>query len=188
MNKKYFEENVIMAIELDTGCGRYWETMAGSEVDKYLDAHKDELSDIDYCVTQDDPEIQKVLETANEIWWDAEKREGFDTLDDVIDSLLVEDESKRIWTEDEIKNLLKNDDRFLCRAILKLYNEQTEDEKTIGNTKHSNGVGFNKFDAEIMSSFAEFMQRAGFLTEKQIAVARKKMMKYNKQLTRLANA
>lgn len=188
MNKKYFEENVIMAIELETDYGRHWVTKVGSEVSEYLDSHKDELSDIDYCTTQDDPEIQKVLDAANEIWRDKEKSEGFSNFDKVIDSLLTEDKPKRIWTEDEIKALIKTNDKALCRAILRLYNEQTEDEKTTGDTKHSNGVGFNKFDAEILSSFAEFFKRTGFLTAKQMIVARKKMIKYSKQLTRLANA
>lgn len=94
----------------------------------------------------------------------------------------------RIWTEDEIRELIQTNDKVLYGALRNLYNEQTEDEKAEGDTKHNNGVGFNGADAKIMSSFAEFLKRTGFLTPKQKAVARRKLVKYNKQLTKLANA
>ena len=100
----------------------------------------------------------------------------------------VEKEAKRVWTEEEIKNLIQTNDKVLYGALRNLYNEQTADEKAVGDTKHNNGVGFNGVDAKIMSSFAEFLKKTGFLTPKQKAVARKKLVKYNKQLTRLANA
>lgn len=94
----------------------------------------------------------------------------------------------RIWTEEEIKELVQTNDKVLYGALRKLYAEQTVDEKADGDTKYHNGVGFNGVDTKIMGSFAEFLNRAGFLTEKQKAVARRKLVKYNKQLTRLANA
>lgn len=95
---------------------------------------------------------------------------------------------KRIWTEEEIKNLVQTNDKVLYGAIRKLYAEQTADEQRAGETKHHNGVGFNGADSRFMSSIAEFLKRTGFLTDKQKAVARRKLVKYNKQLTRLANA
>lgn len=96
--------------------------------------------------------------------------------------------AKRIWTEEEIKNLIQTNDKVLYGALKMLYNEQTADEQDSGETKHNNGVGFNGADSRIMSSFAEFLLKTGFLTGKQKAIARKKLVKYNKQLTRLANA
>lgn len=95
---------------------------------------------------------------------------------------------RRIWTEEEIKTLIQTNDKVLYGALKKLYAEQTADEQVAGETKHHNGVGFNGCDSKIMSSFAEFLNRTGFLTTKQKALARKKLVKYNKQLTRLANA
>lgn len=95
---------------------------------------------------------------------------------------------KRTWTEEEIKNLIQTNDKVLYGALKMLYNEQTADEQDSGETKYNNGVGFNGADSRIMSSFAEFLLKTGFLTGKQKAVARKKLVKYNKQLTRLANA
>lgn len=96
--------------------------------------------------------------------------------------------ARRVWTEEEIRRLVQENDKVLYGALRKLYAEQTSDEQAEGATKYHNGVGFNGADSKIMSSFAEFLNRTGFLTPKQRAVARRKLVKYNRQLTRLANA
>ena len=94
---------------------------------------------------------------------------------------------KRTWSEDEIKNLVQTNDKVLYGALRKLYDCQTDDEKSDGITKVINHKGFNGVDAPILTSFCEFLNKTGFLTPKQKIVARKKLVKYNKQLTRLAN-
>lgn len=95
---------------------------------------------------------------------------------------------KKTWTEDEIKTLVQTNDKVLYGALKRLYAEQTADEQSSGETKHHNGVGFNGIDSRFLSSVAEFLIRTGFLTDKQKYVTRKKLVKYNKQLTKLANA
>lgn len=95
---------------------------------------------------------------------------------------------KRVWTEEEIKTLVQTNDKVLYGALKHLYACQTADEKAEQQTNESNGVGFNGVDANILSSFCEFLNRTGFLTTRQKEIARKKLVKYNKQLTRLANA
>lgn len=94
----------------------------------------------------------------------------------------------RVWTEDEIKELVQTNDVVLYGALKKLYACQTEDEQRIGDTKEHNGVGFNGCDARFLSSTAEFLNKTGFLTAKQKYLVRKKLVKYNRQLTKLANA
>lgn len=130
-------------------------------------------------------------------FWKWERENGFITVPEFYkDVYLVEENAKieaaakpkRIWTEDEIKNLIQTNDKVLYGALKKIYAEQTSDEQATGETNHQNGVGFNGVDAPILSSFAEFLNRTGFLTPKQKAIARKKLVKYNRQLTRLANA
>ena len=96
--------------------------------------------------------------------------------------------AKRIWTAEEIKNYVQTSDFVLYKGLLKLYDCQTADEKMAGSTSHDNGAGFNGVDAPILSSFAEFLIKTGFLTPKQKVIARKKLVKYTKQLTALANA
>ena len=95
--------------------------------------------------------------------------------------------AKRIWTEEEIKVLIQENDKVLYGALKKLYGEQTRDEQQSGQTKHYNGVGFNGADSKFLSSVSEFLIKKGFLTEKQKYCVRKRLIKYNKQLTRLAN-
>lgn len=94
----------------------------------------------------------------------------------------------RVWTEEEIKVLVQTNDKVLYGALKKLYAEQTADEQSVGQTRHNNGVGFNGADSKFLSSVSEFLLKRGYLTDKQKFVVRKKLVKYNKQLTRLANA
>ena len=95
---------------------------------------------------------------------------------------------KRIWTTDEIKNLVQTNDVVLYGALKKLYACQTEDERNSKETKEHNGKGFNGTDAQFLSSVSEFLISKGFLTDKQKVIVRKKLVKYTKQLTKLANA
>lgn len=94
---------------------------------------------------------------------------------------------KRVWTEEEIRTLVQTNDKVLYGALKKLYSCQTETEKACGDAIVQNGAGFNGADAPILTSFVGFLKKTGFLTYKQKALARKKLVKYTKQLTRLAN-
>ena len=93
----------------------------------------------------------------------------------------------KTWTVEEIKSLLEHNDKMVCLSIIQIYNCQTDDEKLYKETSHDNGIGFNAFDSTILSSFAEFYLEHGFLTSKQLEIGRRKMLKYSKQLTVLAN-
>lgn len=95
---------------------------------------------------------------------------------------------KRIWTKEEISELIQNDDRVLYGALKRLYGEQTSTEQSTQETHEKNGVGFNGVDAKFLSSVAEFLNQNGFLTTKQKEITRRKLVKYAGQLTRLANA
>lgn len=93
----------------------------------------------------------------------------------------------RVWKEEEIRILVQTNDKVLYGALKQLYACQTDDEQASGESNHKNGAGFNGVDASIMTSFAEFLGRTGFLTTKQKTICRRKMTKYTKQLTKLAN-
>lgn len=94
---------------------------------------------------------------------------------------------EKIWTEEEIRAKIQESDTMVCRSLLKLYSYQTYEEKEYGAATDRNGMGFNGIDAPILTSFSEFLNKTGFLTEKQIVICRKKLMKYAKQLTKIAN-
>ena len=95
--------------------------------------------------------------------------------------------AKRQWTEDEIKNLIQTNDKVLYGALKKLYACQTADEQSTAETTHANGAGFNAVDAQFLTSVSQFLISKGFLTDKQKVIVRRKLVKYNRQLTRLAN-
>ena len=94
---------------------------------------------------------------------------------------------KKVWTSEEIKSLIQTNDTVLYRALKRLYSEQTDDEQFREHTVERNGRGFNKVDADFLTSVSKFLNSRGFLTDKQKAATRRKLIKYNTQLTRLAN-
>lgn len=89
---------------------------------------------------------------------------------------------ERVWDKDSIQKLIDENDKAVCRAIVLVYRNQTHHERDAKRTEEHNGVGFSGYDGEILSSFAEFYLRAGFLTPKQIGIARPKMKRYWKQI------
>ena len=93
----------------------------------------------------------------------------------------------KVWTAGEIKANLQVSKKWVERAVVAIYNKQTEDEKVTEATKKSNGVGYNQVDAKFMSSLAEGIKKYGGLTPKQLVHARKKIIKYGGQLNRIAN-
>lgn len=93
----------------------------------------------------------------------------------------------KIWTKEEIKNLIMTNDKMVERSVLKLYDYQTKEEQYDKNTTEENGVGFNSFDASFLTSIAEQLKRKIHLTRKQIEITRKKLIKYSGQLTKIAN-
>lgn len=99
-----------------------------------------------------------------------------------------------MWTKEEIKENLKTNDLWVIKGVLAIYKYQTEEEQAVGCTKINNGVGFNGCDDIIMSSFAEqikewekFKKYSSPLSKKQLTIARKKIIKYSGQLSKIAN-
>lgn len=85
-----------------------------------------------------------------------------------------------------IKEMLKINDKWAIRGLLRIYEYQTESEKATQSTHLYNNVGFNGADAEILSSFAEQVNKGRTLSPKQMAILFKKMPKYAGQLEKLS--
>ena len=64
---------------------------------------------------------------------------------------------KKTWSRKEIDELLRSNDLAVERAILRLYQLQTEDEANSSKTKHKNNRGFSASDAKAGSLFAQFL-------------------------------
>ena len=148
------------------------------EIREYIES--DECRDSDICASQ--PENLK------DFYDKYFAHHGFITIQDFYNQYYNVAEVRRVWTEEEIKTLVQSNDKVLYGAMRKLYECQTADEKADGTATHRNGAGFNGVDAGIMSSMCEFLNRTGFLTARQKIIARRKLVKYTRQLTALANA
>ena len=91
----------------------------------------------------------------------------------------------KTWTKEEMIDLMNRNEHVLYGAMLAIYNKQTWDEKNIDQTNHRNNVGFTPGDAKILSSLSKQLIVKRCLSEKQICVARTRMMKYAGQLVRI---
>lgn len=97
------------------------------------------------------------------------------------------------WTKDSIRAGLLNNDAWVLRGLVVLYDRQTLAEQQTHQTKENNKVGFSAFDAEILTSFAKQVSSWDKnkyrtpLSPKQLEVARKKILKYSGQLAKIAN-
>lgn len=81
-----------------------------------------------------------------------------------------------------IKERLQKDDRWLYRALVCLYERQTEEEKYNKQTSRKNGMGFNAFDAELLTRYAQMIIKGEGLGESQKREARRMIGKYAGQL------
>lgn len=93
----------------------------------------------------------------------------------------------KVWTAENIMEVFSTNEDQMCKGLVLIYRRQTADEREDKVTRNKNGVGFNAFDAEILSSFAEQYLRRGWLSDKQIAILRKKLPRYRRQLAEIAN-
>ena len=92
--------------------------------------------------------------------------------------------------QDGIQHKLDTNSAWVERAILALTARQTSDELASQNTKHTNGRGWNKFDAKFGTDLAGRIKTGpwsdrkpgGRLTGNQIAAARRMLKKYTGQL------
>ena len=96
-------------------------------------------------------------------------------------------ENVKKYTKTFIKQKLIESDLWLVRGLLAIYRNQTDFEQINYTVRDNNGIGFNKFDAELLSGLAKHYLDCGFFTQKQIDLVRKKMLKYSGQLTKIAN-
>lgn len=82
---------------------------------------------------------------------------------------------------------LETNQTWAFRALTRIYDYQTESEKSIETTNCNNDVGFTGVDAEILTSLAKQYQKKGYLSPKQTAIVMKKMKKYWKQLMAISD-
>lgn len=92
------------------------------------------------------------------------------------------DKTGKIWSKETIRELLLKNDNAVYSGMLRIYDRQTSLEQASQETSDYNAIGFSGVDGHIMSSFTEAYKKYNRLTEKQMNIARKKMLKYWRQL------
>ena len=95
---------------------------------------------------------------------------------------------RKIWSKDEIRENMQSSDKWLIRGLLAIYKGQTETEQEQFQTIEHNGIGFNGFDAEFLTSVAQQVLERRTLTANQVSAVRRAMLKYSGQLAKIANA
>lgn len=76
-------------------------------------------------------------------------------------------------TVESIRTLLATNDKAVARALVALNKRQTSMEQELKRTANLNGKGFRPCHARMGTSMAQFYERNGYLSEKQIAYWRK---------------
>ncbi len=97
------------------------------------------------------------------------------------------------YTEDIIRHKLATDERWVRRALIRLYQRQTQDEQVSKQTRNHNQKGFQPGDALWFSRLAEFAIRFPnkTLSEKQLKLVWKpwrgqpSICKYSGQILRI---
>ena len=74
-----------------------------------------------------------------------------------------------VWTKEKIIELLSTNDKAVGRALLRLYQNQTTDERIAKDVKYTNNKGFRPCHARIGVEMAEFFKARGYLSPKQAA-------------------
>lgn len=95
---------------------------------------------------------------------------------------------RKIWNEEQMKYLILTNESVLYSCLKKLYDCQTEEEKSVGNTQEHNGIGFNAYDAPFLSAMMKDLNKYNHLTYGQREKTKKILQKYSKQLVKMANS
>jgi hypothetical protein len=91
-------------------------------------------------------------------------------------------------TKHTIRALLLTNDRAVERAMVVLFDRQTQDEKATEATRHHNNRGFNHGDAKKGTYMARWVLSGRKLTGHHLDRARRMAMRYAGQLAEEANA
>jgi len=88
--------------------------------------------------------------------------------------------TKKAMTE-FVKDKLATNDVWATRALVVINNHQTNEERDCAQTAESNGVGFSQAHS-FLSKYAEFYEKRGFLSPKQMVTIKKFIKKYHRQV------
>ena len=103
-------------------------------------------------------------------------------ISNTIDENLLYIVEGQTWTKELIKFKLSNDDKWVEKSILMLFENQTNDEQKSGFTKVYNDIGFNGVDGRYLSYCAKWLMRGNHLNGRHMNKCKHKLPKYWKQI------
>ena len=92
-----------------------------------------------------------------------------------------------LWTKEIIKHQIETNQKWLERAIVAIYKKQTISEQKIEHSIEYNNKGFSGPDSKRLSYYAKWILSGKHLTGEHLITAKAKMLKYSKQLEKIAN-
>ena len=84
-------------------------------------------------------------------------------------------------SKEEVAKMLRHDD-YVIGALIRIYSFQTVDEQEWEKTSYRNDMGFNGTDAKIMTRIAKYYGKKHWMSDKQLALVKRKIPKYWGQL------
>ena len=92
-----------------------------------------------------------------------------------------------MWDKESIRKLLQTNHQAVLRAIIVLYNRQTELEKEFKESNINNGIGFTCKDSWFLSNLAMQLIKYKKISKNDYWRARWRVFKYAGQLADIAN-
>jgi hypothetical protein len=96
-------------------------------------------------------------------------------------------EKTMTWTRTQINNLLSTNPVAVERAMVRLYNLQTQDEKASSNTRWHNGRGFAAYAGRRGTYYARWVLGGRHLSGIHLERARAIALRHSGQLVSIAN-
>ena len=95
--------------------------------------------------------------------------------------------TKKLFSREDIRAILLKSDRAVERAMLCLYDRQTQDEQSSSITRYSNQRGFSGAHSIRGSYYARWVLSGKALSGVHLQKARKIALSYARQLAEVAN-
>lgn len=92
------------------------------------------------------------------------------------------------WTRTQIDQLLRTNPLAVERAMVRLYELQTNDEKMVGQTRWHNGQGFAAYAGKRGSYYAKWVLSGRHLTGPHLQKALAIALRHSGQLVNIANS
>lgn len=94
----------------------------------------------------------------------------------------VVDRNGKTWNKDDLQFSLQENDRFLLRSLVVIFERQTTDEQRARETRYQNSVGFTATDGRKLTKFAQLAKGKHKLLSHEMYEIRRRMPKYWNQL------